>query len=60
MASVGMLSFVSGIPYFSGIVELILFFHHVLINLLHLDPAQFCTLHMGAQSPTKMKKKLIF
>ncbi len=63
MASVGMLSFVSCIPYFSGIVELILFFHHVLINLLHLDPAQFaqfCTLHMGAQSPTKMKKKLIF
>lgn len=41
MASVGMLSFVSCIPCFSGIVEFILYFHLVLINLLHLDPAQF-------------------
>lgn len=41
MASVGMLSFVSCIPCFSGIVEFILYFHLVLINLLHLDPTQF-------------------
>ncbi len=59
MASVGMLSFVSCIPYFSGIVELILFFHHVLINLLHLDPAQFCTLH-GCTITHQNEKKAYF